>query len=85
MARNKGFSIVEIVIVLAVLVIIGLIGWRVWDANQASTDGTDTTQTTPADAPEVNSDADLDQADRALDETNIEGSESQELDTQTNY
>jgi prepilin-type N-terminal cleavage/methylation domain-containing protein len=82
---NKGFSIVEIVIVVAVLALIGLTGWRVWDANQGveTQDQTDTTQTDTA--PAVNSDEDLEKADSALDETNVEGSESQQLDTETSF
>lgn len=80
---NKGFSIVEIVIVIAIIALIGLIGFRVWDANQSTTEQTDTTQTDTA--PSVNSDEDLDKADSALDETNLEGSESQQLDTETSF
>lgn len=84
MARNnKGFSIVEIVIVVAIIALIGLIGFRVWDANQSTSEQTDTTQTDTA--PSVNSDEDLDKADSALDETNLEGSESQQLDTETSF
>lgn len=85
MERNKGFSIVEVVIVIAIISLIGVIGWRVWSANQAVTTDTDTTQTTEQEVPDVNSDADLDKADDALDETNIEGSESQQLDTETSF
>lgn len=84
MARNnKGFSIVEIVIVVAIIALIGLIGFRVWDANQSTSEQTDTTQTDTA--PSVNSDEDLDKADSVLDETNLEGSESQQLDTETSF
>ena len=86
MTRNhKGFTIVEVVIVLAIVVLIGLIGWRVWMANQTAgdTDQTDTTQST--EAPAINSNEDLDQADQVLDETNLEGTESQQLDTETSF
>lgn len=81
--NNKGFSIVEIVIVVAIITLIGLIGFRVWDANQSTSEQTETTQTDTA--PSVNSDEDLDKADSALDETNLEGSESQQLDTETSF
>lgn len=82
MTRQKGFSIVEIVIVLAVVALIGLLGWRVWSANQ-TTDTTDTTQSETV-AP-INSEEDLNTADQQLDATNIEGSESQQLDTETSF
>lgn len=82
MIRNKGFSIVEVVIIIAVVGIIGLIGWRVWDANQTkTTDQTDTTQSTP----EVNSESDLDKVDTTLDSMNVEGQEAKQLDSQTSF
>lgn len=84
MTRNKGFSIVEVVIVLAVVALIGLIGWRVWMANQVTDDTpTDTVQT--QDVQPINSDQDLDKASEQLDETNVEGTESQQLDTETSF
>ena len=85
MARNKGFSIVEVVIVIAIVGLLGLVGWRVWDANQTKTaDETDTAQSSQA-APDVKSDADLDKADAALDAMNVEGNESKQLDSQTSF
>ena len=48
-----------------------------------SSDLTDTSQT--QDAPTINSDKDLDKASSQLDSTNIEGAESQQLDTETNF
>jgi prepilin-type N-terminal cleavage/methylation domain-containing protein len=84
MARNKGFSIVEIVIVLAIVGLIGVLAWRFWDASQTSPADTSTESTTQT-APNVNSDADLNKADQSLDSTDVEGSESQQLDTQTSF
>lgn len=84
MARNKGFSIVEVVIVLVVIALIGLLGWRLWTANQVSdTNEPQTTQT--EEVPVIDSEQDLDKAAQQLDETNIEGSESQQLDTETGF
>jgi prepilin-type N-terminal cleavage/methylation domain-containing protein len=84
MTRNKGFSIVEVVVVLAIVALIGLIGWRVWMANQATDDTpTDTVQTQGVQP--INSDQDLDKAAEQLDETNVEGTESQQLDTETSF
>lgn len=83
MARNKGFSIVEVVIVIAVVALIGLLIWRVWSANQTTDGGTEPTQTQQVQ--DINSEQDLDKATEQLDETNIEGTESQQLDTETNF
>ncbi len=85
MIRNKGFTIVEVVIVLAIVGLVGVIGWRVWSANQDSTSGTDTTQNREPETQDINSTADLDTADKALNETNLEGSDRQQLDTQTSF
>lgn len=83
MARNKGFSIVEVVIVLAVVALIGLIGWRVWMANQPADSDTETVQA--QDVQPINSDKDLNKASEQLDEMNVEGTESQQLDSQTSF
>ena len=83
MARNKGFSIVEVVIVLAVVALIGLIGWRVWMANQPADSDTETVQV--QDVQPINSDKDLDKASEQLEEMNVEGTESQQLDSQTSF
>ena len=83
MSRNKGFSIVEVVIVIAVIGLIGLIGWRVWDAQNTGTDQTDTTQTDTT--PDVNSEADLDKADDTLDAMNVEGEEAKQLESETSF
>lgn len=85
MAHNKGFSIVEVVIVIAIVGLLGLVGWRVWDASQTKTaDQTDTTQSSET-APDIKSDSDLDKADAALDEMDVEGTESKQLDSQTSF
>lgn len=83
MTRKQGFTIVEVVIILAVVALIGLLGWRVWMANQPTDDGTETVQT--QDVQPINSDADLDKAAEQLDATNVEGTESQQLDSETNF
>lgn len=85
MARNKGFTVVEVIIVLAIVGLVGVIGWRVWTANQENNAGTDTTQIREPETQDINSDADLDTADKALNETNLEGSDSQQLGTQTSF
>lgn len=84
MARNKGFSLLEVIIILVVLTLIGLLGWRFWQANQSSSSTTPTTTQTD-DAPTIKSDADLDKATQTLDNTNVEGNESKQLDSQTSF
>ena len=84
MARNEGFSIVEVIIVVAVVGLIGLIGWRVWDAQQNTDTGqTETSQQNQV--PDINNESDLDKASESLDATDVEGSESQQLDSQTSF
>lgn len=85
MSRSKGFSLIEVVIVIVILALVGLIGWRVWMANQDNSTTTDITQPTESEVPEVNSDADLDKADEVLDETNVEGSESEQINSETSF
>lgn len=83
--NNKGFGVVEVILVIAVVALIGLIGWRVWTAQQDN-DGVEQVDTSNStEAPTIKSDEDLDKADKALDETNLEGSESQQLDTETDF
>lgn len=83
MVRNKGFSIVEVLIIVLVLALIGFIGWKVWDStnNPPSTDET-TTQQAPK---EIKTEEDLDKADKTLDETNIEGDEANQLETEVSF
>lgn len=81
MTRNKGFTIVEVVIVVVVIGLIGLIGWRVWDANQTASD-TSPSETTTTD---IKTEKDLDTADQTLDEMNVEGNEAKQLDTETSF
>lgn len=84
--NNKGFGLVEIIIALAIVGLMGFIGWRVWDANQNTTpDGTQTSRTDSSTPTEVNSDSDLDRAAKTLDATNVEGTESKDLNSQTNF
>ena len=84
MARTQGFSIVEVVIVIAVIGLIGLIGWRVWDAQQGENTGQSGTAQQDQ-VPEIRNDSDLDKAESSLDATDIEGSETKQLNTQTSF
>lgn len=79
-SHKKGFTVVEIVIVVVVLVIAGLIAFRVWDSynRQAPV-------TTEQQSEEVQTAEDLDKVDKTLDETNIEGDETKQLDAEVNF
>lgn len=88
--RNAGFGIVEIIVVLVVLALVGLIGYRVWDANMnkqapATTSQNENKEISEDTAPEIKSSEDLDKADAALDETNVEGNSEAELNEQTSF
>lgn len=88
MARNnKGFSIVEVLIIVLVLALVGFIGWKVWDnlANKPAATNDTTTQQETTPATEVESKSDLDKVDKTLDDTNVDGNEVQQLDSQVNF
>lgn len=87
MARNnKGFSIVEVLIIVLVLALVGFIGWKVWDnlANKPASNDT-TTQQKAVPATDVKNKSDLDKVDKTLDDTNVDGNETQQLDSQVNF
>jgi prepilin-type N-terminal cleavage/methylation domain-containing protein len=77
---KKGFTIVEIVIVVVVLVIAGLIAFRIWDSYN-----TQAPVTKEQRSEEVQTAEDLDKVDKMLDETNIEGDETNRLDAEVNF
>lgn len=75
--RQKGFSIVEILLVVAVVGIIGFLGYTFYNNYQTETNKTSTadssqsaTASDVATAPAVNSASDLDKAQAVLDQTN---------------
>lgn len=90
MTRRTGFTIVEVIIVIAVIGLAAVVGWRVWEANKStafdhSQAGSSSIRPASEIAPKVSSDADLDKADKALDATNIDGTEAKQLDAETNF
>lgn len=85
MARsNKGFSIVEVLIVILVLALVGFIGWKVWDTMNQPTTDEGTSQQQPA-SDDMKSEEDLDKADKTLDDTNVDGTEAQQLELETSF
>lgn len=85
--NNKGFSIVEVVLVIVVVAVIGFVGWKAWDAfsNNKTADTTQTQQINTNQAPVVNDNAGLDKSAATLDAINVEGTESTQLKSQTNF
>lgn len=80
--NNRGFSIVEIILIVAVITIIGFIGWKAWDT--FSNNKTADTTVNVDQAPIVNNTVDLDKSAAVLDATNIDGTESTQLNSEIN-
>ena len=83
--RTKGFGIVPIVMVLAVVVVIGLIGFTLWNRTQTATLDTAADQQAVDAAPTIKNKEDLDTAMRSLDATDIAGTTTQDLDSESNF
>ena len=89
--KNKGFSIVEIILVVAVVAIVGFIGWKAWDtfSNNKTADTTTTTtqsqQINTDQAPVVTDNASLDKSTAVLDAINVDSAESTQFNSQTNF
>ncbi|HET7630116.1 MAG TPA: prepilin-type N-terminal cleavage/methylation domain-containing protein [Candidatus Saccharimonadales bacterium] len=89
MNRQRGFSIVEIIIVVAVIVVLALIGWRLWqrmgDDQPSDQTNSTTSQTSQQQTPPINNAQDLDKASRRLNDVNVDGDYSKQLDQQTGF
>lgn len=85
--KNKGFSIVEIILVIAAIAVIGFVGWKAWDifVNNKTADTTQTQQINTDQAPAVTDNASLDKSTATLDAINVDGTESTQLKSQTNF
>jgi prepilin-type N-terminal cleavage/methylation domain-containing protein len=83
---EKGFSAVEILLTVVIVAVIGLVAWRVWDATQTPATNTDTSnpKATEEAAP-INSEADLDDASKDLENADVGEGYEKEVETQTNY
>lgn len=77
--RRAGFSAVELIIILVVVVIVGLLGYAAYNsfqnknAEQASTESS--TASDVKTAPTIESEADLQEAELILDQTDLENNE----------
>lgn len=88
MNRQKGFSIVEIVIIIAILVVLALVGWRLWQQMSQSNDqtATPTSQTSgQVQTPPIDNENDLNRAAQRLDSVDVDGNYQDELDQQTSF
>jgi len=84
MRKNEnGFGIVEILLIVVAIVIVGLLGWRFFGASNDIK--TEQSVQMDKEAPAVTKAADLDTADAALESTDVEGSASEQLYTETNF
>lgn len=83
MKKINGFSIVEILIVISVIILIGAVGWLAYTNMSAPKSADETSEQTSADAPHVTveNEPDLDKADTALDDMNLEDSDTTEFDS----
>lgn len=85
---QRGFSVIEVTIAVFVVAAIGATGYlaydRMKDADKTPTATEQTENANTPTAPAVNDSKDLDEASKALDETNLDASlsDSAELDTE---
>lgn len=89
MNRQKGFSIVEVVIVVAIVVVVGLIGWRLWqhyhNGSNSQPNASVSSQTGQAATKPINNAQDLDKASQQMSGVNVDGDYSKQLDQQTAF
>lgn len=85
--KNLGFSAVEIVLVIVVVALLGFIGYRVWSANNVDTaqQAAPTASQTAGEAPQINNASDLNKASETLDNTNVNGNSSGQLESELSY
>lgn len=87
LAHQKGFSIIEVAVIVVVIGIIGLLGYTFYanslvDQPITATASESTQPSTASDVaatPEVNSTADLDTAQSVMDATDLDASNSDDL------
>lgn len=82
--NTAGFTVFEFVLIVGVVGILGLVGYNVYSRNQTTTTDSGTSvvaeKNTP-DAPEIKSEQGLTDAEKVLDQTDVDNSsESAQLD-----
>ena len=86
MRKNKGFSVVEVVIVVVVVGVIttlGVVGYNRWKQTQVVSKDTTAQQADTATVPEVKTTSDLDKALTTLDQADVTGTDTTQLDSQS--
>lgn len=78
MSRSRGFTAVEAVVAVVIVAAVALAGWFV--LNRMDDNKKSTTETSTPAAPTVNGTRDLDSANKALDETNLDASTQDSID-----
>lgn len=82
--KNRGFTVVEVVLVLVVVAVIGFVGYLAYTNFFAPKDAAETSQTTKKEPITIESSSDIDKALSELDSMSVEDdSDLTELDTAT--
>lgn len=79
---TKGFSIVEVLIILGVVVLIGGVGFVGWKALMSGGENPQTAASTSKSAEIITTKADLEAAEKALDELDFEDESAIEAESQ---
>jgi hypothetical protein len=82
--EQRGFSVVEGLLVVVTIALIGTAVWYVVSQNEEVNETTTPTQTEQAitEAPDIETTDDLDQAQKTLEQTDIESLDTSELDAE---
>lgn len=83
--REQGFGIAPVLALVVVVAVIGLVGYTLWQRTHPSVVVTPADQQAVEVAPTIKNKADLDTALRALDKTDIAGTTTQDIDSETNF
>jgi prepilin-type N-terminal cleavage/methylation domain-containing protein len=87
MKSQKGFSLVEILIVLGVIVLlvgVGYVGWKAFTKTNETAAETATSSSSLQSAEVITTKADLEAAEKALDDLDFEDDSVAEAETQAN-
>jgi Tfp pilus assembly protein PilE len=84
---NKGFGVIEIILIVAATAVIGFVGWKAWDtfSNNKTADTAQTQQINTDQSPAVTDNSGLDKSTATLDAVNVDGTESAQLSSETNF
>lgn len=72
MNKQRGFSVVEVLLVAVVVAVLAFVGYRIYQNRQVKTD----VPAPQSSVPEVKTTADLDKASKTLDDTNVDALDS---------